>query len=173
VGTTIIYGRASTYGGPFAHISGLKRGDRITVTVQDEPNTATYRVVDIRRAGQKIPAIGTGGSRLTLVTAAESWLVPSGVVYVDADIVGTPLSVGAPAVSPERLPRDELPLGADTSGVGWAILWVVLLGLALGGTMWTRQHKGRAQAWIIFGGPVVLICFVLVNHLSQLLPNLM
>ncbi len=62
LGTSVIYGRASTYGGPFARIAQLHKGAKILVTTQDgPPGGAVFEVTDIRTAGQKIPAIGRGG----------------------------------------------------------------------------------------------------------------
>ncbi len=174
LGTSVIYGRASTYGGPFARIAQLPRGARIVVTIQNGPtNTAVFRVTDIRRVGQRIPPIGRGGARLTLVTAQESKFVPSGAVYVDANIVGTPLPTPRPVVKAKDIPADELPLALDTNDLWILALWTIALAGAAAGAMWTWYRKGHAQAWIIFSGPLALIGYFLANQISVLLPNLM
>jgi sortase A len=174
LGTSVIYGRASTYGGPFAKIAQLRKGARILVTIQDGPiNTAVFRVSDIRTGGQRIPAIGRGGSRLTLVTAKESMFVPSSVVYVDANIVGSPLPTIAPVVKAKNLPSDELPLGVDTGNLWLLALWLIALTAVVAAAVWTRHRKGQAQAWIIFVAPVALVGYFLANQISLLLPNVM
>jgi sortase A len=174
VGTSVIYGRASTYGGPFAKIAQLRKGARILVTVQDGPvNTAVFRVSDIRTGGQRIPAIGRGGARLTLVTAKESMFVPSGAIYVDANIVGSPLPTIAPVVTAKNLPSDELPLGVDTGHLWLLAIWLIALTAVMAAAVWTWHRKGQAQAWIIFVAPVALVGYFLANQISLLLPNVM
>jgi LPXTG-site transpeptidase (sortase) family protein len=174
LGTSVIYGRASTYGGPFAKISQLHKGALILVTIQDGPtNTAVFRVTDIRTDGQKIPPIGAGGARLTLVTAKESMFIPSGVVYVDANIVGTPLPTHAPVVKAKSIPANELPLGIDTGNLWLLVVLLVALAGVATGALWTWHRKGHAQAWIIFAGPIGVVGYLLANQISLLLPNLM
>jgi LPXTG-site transpeptidase (sortase) family protein len=174
LGTSVIYGRASTYGGPFARISQLHEGARILVTIQSGPtNTAVFRVTDIRRGGVKVPAIGHGGARLTLVTAQESKFVPSGPLYVDANIVGTPLPTLRPVIKPKNIPANELPLGVDTGKLWMLAVWLCALAGVSAGALWTWYRKGHAQAWIIFSGPVALVGYFLANQISLLLPNVM
>jgi sortase A len=174
LGTSVIYGRASTYGGPFARVPQLRPGDRIFVTVQNGPkNSAQFRVTDVRTAGQRIPRIGSGGSRLTLVTATESKFVPSGAVYVDANIVGSALPTPPPVLRAQNVPADELPLGVDTSQVWVVALWLLVLALGVSLAVWTWHRKGHARAWIIFAAPVVVIGYFLADQIATLLPNVM
>jgi len=174
LGTSVIYGRASTYGGPFARIAQLHKGTRILVTIQSGPtNTAVFRVTDIRRSGERIPPIGRGGARLTLVTARESMFVPSGAVYVDANIVGTPLPTYPPVVKARNIPASELPLGVDTGDLWMLALWLFALAGVAAGAIWTWHRKGHVQAWIIFVGPGALIGYFFANQISLLLPNVM
>ena len=174
LGTSVIYGRASMYGGPFARVPQLHQGARILVTMQAGPtNTVVFRVTDIRTGGQKIPPISAGGARLTLVTAKESMFVPSGVVYVDAKIVGTPLPTRAPVVTTKRLPADELPMGVDTGDLWVLALWLMALAAFVIGGIWTWHRRGHVQAWIIFTGPLLLIGYFVANQMAVALPNLM
>ncbi|HXW33119.1 MAG TPA: sortase [Acidimicrobiales bacterium] len=174
LGTSVIYGRAATYGGPFSGIAQLRKGARILVTVQNGPsNTVVFRVTDIRTGDQRVPPIGTGGARITLVTAKESDFVPSGVVYVDANIVGYPVPTQRPVVAPRNLPGDELPLASDTGGIWVLALWLLALAVLAACALWTWNRKGHVQAWIIFVGPLVLVGYLVADHASLLLPNLM
>jgi LPXTG-site transpeptidase (sortase) family protein len=172
LGTSVIYGRAGAYGGPFAHISQLHKGARILVTVQNGPvNTVVYRVADVRTAGQKVPAIGRGGARLTLVTAKESMFVPSGAVYVDANIVGSALPTSRPVVKGTDLPANELPLRGDTGSVWLLFVWLFVLVVVVGCGLWTWTRKGHMRAWIVFLAPVALVGYFVANQIAVLLPN--
>ncbi len=174
LGTSVIYGRASTYGGPFARISQLHKGARIVVTVQNAPtNTAVFRVTDIRSGGQRIPPIASGGARLTLVTAKESKFVPSGIVYVDANIVGSPLPTHPSVVKARNIPANELPMGSDTGSLWVLALWLMALAVAVGAAIWTWHRKGQPQAWIIFVAPLAVVGYFVANQIAVLLPNLM
>jgi sortase (surface protein transpeptidase) len=174
LGTSVIYGRASTYGAPFARIAQLPKGAKILVTTQDgPPGGAVFEVTDTRTAGQRIPAIGRGGARLTLVTAKESMFVPSGAVYVDANIVGSAVPAIRPVVKRQDLPADELPLGVDAGSLWLLILWAIVLAGVAAGALWTWRRRGHVQAWIIFIGPAALVGYFLANQIALLMPNVM
>jgi LPXTG-site transpeptidase (sortase) family protein len=170
VGSSVIFGRAATYGGPFAHIHELHRGAQIKVTTA--VGTSTFRVVDTRYAGDVVPPLASGQARLTLATATTSFFVPSGVVWVDADLVGSPLPAASPAAA---VPTSERPLGVDTgtSVLGALALWLAVLVCVLAAAVWMWHRRGRVQAWIIFSAPVAVVAYFVAGHASALLPNLM
>lgn len=169
IGTSEIFGRSSTYGAPFAHIAQLRKGARITVTTQD--GTFTFAVLDVRRAGARIPPLGAGQARLTLATSIETSFVATGVVWVDADLVtGTAFSPVAPVV--KTVPADEQPLGMDLGALWGAGAWLAVLALVLVGATWTWRHRGHAQAWITFVGPIAVIGYFLADQVGALMPNL-
>lgn len=122
-GTSIIFGRAAAYGGPFGRLDELHKGESIKVVTQ--VGTSTFRVVDTRRAGDVIPPLAAGRGRLTLATATGSRFVPSGVLWVDADLVGNPVPAAPPSV--HRVPPSESPLGIDTAGLWVLALWLGVL----------------------------------------------
>ena len=69
-------------------------------------------------------------------------------------------------------PANEQPLGIDTGS-----LWLFLLGLevlvaALVLAAWSWRRFGRAQAWIVFSAPVLLVGVFLADQLARFLPNL-
>jgi sortase A len=168
-GTSVIDGRAWTYGGPFGHIASLNRG--ATITVVTGTGKSVFRVVDIRKTGAKVPHLASGGSRLTLVTAAGSLFAPSGVVIVDADKVGKPLAADYPAVV--TVPASELPLGTDTSTLWALFFWMELLAALIAGAVWTWHRWSHAQAWIAFSAPLLVVWILAAGQITRLLPNLL
>lgn len=169
IGTSEIFGRSSTYGDPFAQIAQLHKGARINVTTQD--GTFAFAVLDVRRAGARIPPLGAGQSRLTLATAIEASFVATGVVWVDADLVkGTAFSPVAPVV--KTVPTDEQPLGMNLAALWGAGAWLAVLALVLVAATWTWRHRGHAQAWISFAGPIAVIGYFLADQVGALMPNL-
>ena len=168
-GTSVILGRAAAYGGPFARIGQLHDGALVKVTTQ--VGKSTFRVIDRRRAGDVIPTLASDKGRLTLATATGPTFLPSGVVWVDADLIGPPLAAQKPVV--ERLPSDERPLGNDPGALPGVWLWSAVLVLIVTAAFWSWRRRGAAQAWIIFSAPIVLVGYFLGGQISIVLPNLM
>ncbi|MGO8870972.1 MAG: sortase [Acidimicrobiales bacterium] len=168
-GTSVILGRAAAYGGPFGQISDLAKGARITVTTG--VGTSVFRVVDVRTAGAVDHPVAAGKARLTLGTAGGAPFVPSGVVWVDADKVGTPLAADYPLVS--TVPPSEQPLGTDTSTLWALFFWLEILGVLVAGAVWISRRRGHAQAWIVFTAPLLLTWIFTANQIARLLPNLL
>jgi hypothetical protein len=168
-GTSVILGRAAAYGGPFRRIVDLTHGQLITVTTQ--VGTSHFRVVRVRPAGAKVRPPAAGTSRLTLGTASGPAFAPSGVVWVDADKVGAPLpSAAMPAI---QLLPGEAPLATDTSTLWALLLWLEALVILLAGAVWTCRRWGRAQAWIVFVAPMLLVWTFIADQIARLLPNLL
>lgn len=172
VGTSVILGRRAAYGGPFADISSLKAGDAITVTTGQ--GVFQFQVLGVRRAGDPVPpALAKGKARLSLVTADGGAFVPSGVLRVDADLVGDATGGARPAVSTGALPSAEQPLGTDSSTL-WALaLWLQAMILVSVAAVWAWHRWGRPQAWIVFTPIVAFVALGTAGELTRLLPNLL
>jgi LPXTG-site transpeptidase (sortase) family protein len=171
-GTTYIFGRAAAYGGPFRRLHELKPGARITITTGE--GASTYKVIDVRRAGQpRPPSLGTNHGRVTLATATGAPFVPSGVVYVDADQVSPVLVSTGTGVPAGALPADERPMATETGALWVLVLWLEALIVAAVAMVWSWYRWGRAQTWIVFVPLTVLVGFFLSAQITRLLPNLM
>lgn len=173
-GTSVIYGHASAFGGPFGRITELQQGDLITVT--SGLGIFQYEVTGLRREKDPLPApLQAGGARLTLVTAeADGWRsgwAPNRVVYVDAVRKSGDLQPGRPG-RPTSVTVAEKALQADPDGLVPLVFWLQLFVFAALALTWARQRWGGLQSWFV-GLPVLLAClWGTVETLSLFLPNL-
>jgi LPXTG-site transpeptidase (sortase) family protein len=171
-GLSYILGRAAAYGGPFKRIHDLHKGDRIITTTQD--GTSTFKVVDVRRAGDpEPPPLAAGKSRLVLETATGASFMPSGVLLVDADQVTKTLPSAPAGLSLGSLPADEKPLGTDTGTVWALVFWLEAVLILSVGMVWSWHRWGKVQTWIVFVPLAALVGYFLSRQVVLLLPNLM
>jgi LPXTG-site transpeptidase (sortase) family protein len=172
VGTSVIFGRRASYGGPFADLGDLRTGDPITVTTGQ--GVFAYSVVAVRRAGDPLPQpLAANGSRLTLVSADGIPFIPNGVFYVDALLKGAATG-GAPRLaSAASLPEEERLLRGDNRTL-WALaLWLQALIVLFVGAVWALHRMSRPASWIIFLPPIALVGLAASGELARLLPNLL
>jgi sortase A len=174
-GTSTLFGRSLSYGAPFKQLHALQTGDTVTVTTGQ--GRFTFRVLDLRRTGDVIPPVAAGASRLQLATAAGSGrlatLSAGDVLYVDADLVGTPAA--APSAAPPANSPDENAMSVDTSALTLAelVLCLQLLIAALCGVAWARTRWHSRGAWIA-GAPLAFAALWLTTLVAaRMLPNLM
>lgn len=172
VGTSVIMGRHASFGGPFADIASLEKGDRITVTTSQ--GVFEYSVLGVRYEGQPAPTPPAANeSRLMLVTAGGRAYLPDGVVRVDAELDGD--AVGGPPrpVTAAGLPSNERIMAADTTTL-WALaLWLQALIVLCLGLVWAWHRWGRAQAWVVFLPLLLLVGLAASGEAARLLPNLL
>jgi LPXTG-site transpeptidase (sortase) family protein len=171
-GTSVIMGRRAAFGGPFRRIASLRPQQTFTVTTGQ--GVSTYRVIDVRRAGDPVPAaVAVGAGRMQLVTAGGPAFQPGGVVRVDADLV-TPVQ-GTPTVdiAIPPLPKAEQPLQGDPSVLMVLVLWAQALLLAAGLVAWARLRWGFWQTWIVGVPLLAALGLATADRVAQLLPNLM
>lgn len=99
--------------------------------------------------------------------------MPTGVLRVDADLVGDAQPGPARLVTSAGLPGAEALLGSDMSRL-WALaLWLQALVVVAVGAVWAWHRWGRAQAWAVFAPPVVLVSVYVANETAHLLPSLL
>ncbi len=85
--------------------------------------------------------------------------------------MGKPLAADNPAVS--TVPSSELPLGNDTSTLWALFFWLEVFGVLIFSAVWTWRRRGRAQAWIVFSAPLLVVWLFTADQVARLLPNLM
>ena len=175
LGTSAVFGRASTYGAPFARIGELVRGDRIDVTTAQ--GTVGFRVLGVRRAGDPLPQPRPeAAARLVLVSGEASGarlpsISPGRVVYVDAE---ADEAFDTPAGLPRVVPDPELAMGTEAGAV--LPLLTLCLGLLLAltfGVIAARQRFGAALVWVVTTPVVIAVAWLTTDVVMRLLPNLM
>ncbi|MEW2485088.1 sortase [Streptomyces sp. NPDC048411] len=171
-GTSVLLGRAAAYGGPFGRLSELKSGDAFTVTTGQ--GKVSYRVMDVRRAGDPAPApVAAGKGRLVLVTATGPAYLPAGILRVDAEQVSATAETPAATIRPGTLPESEQPMAAG-SGVPWPlVMWLQGLALVSIAAVWAWYRWGRHQTWIVFVPVTAVLGLQVAAQVTQLLPNLL
>lgn len=171
IGTSVLMGRASAYGGPFGRIQELAPGETISVvTGQGE---ALYKVIGVRYAGDPAPpSLVAGHGRLTLLSGRGIPYFPNATVRVDADLVSTPQPIGARQTTSAALPAAHKAMASDTSTVWMLVFGLQFLLLAELGVVFAWNRFGRAKTWIA-ATPVLILAFLIVfDQVTKLLPNL-
>ena len=175
LGTSAIFGRARTYGAPFARLGELVQGDQINVTTAQ--GAARFRVIGVRRAGDPLPQPrADGAARLVLVSGEATGarlpsLSPGGVVYVDAE---ADEAFDTPAGLPRVVPDPEQAMGTESGAV--MPLLTLCLGLLLALTLMViaaRQRFGAALVWVVATPVVIATAWLTTDVVMRLLPNLM
>ena len=172
VGTSVVYGRATTYGGPFGDLTKLEAGDAIKVVVGQ--GEKTFHVIDVRRGGDPLPRPAADGTaRLTLLTAEGEGrlgaLAPQSVVYVDAEAKG---GFPAPAGRASAVPDSEQPMARDTSALPLLALDLALLVAVTLGVIAARQRWSTALVWVVATPVVLALSWASTDVVMRLLPNL-
>lgn len=163
-GVSVIYGRAATFGAPFAHLMRLNQGDRITVTTGQ--GVSTYKVASFGSASS--PAPDTTANRLVLETG-NSGLLSNGALMVSADLTSTPQQNpgGWPRITPQ-----EKYLAGDPGALLPLALWSqALLLLAVGGVV-AAQLWSRWAAYLCMAPAVIAVAWAVYENTAALLPNL-
>lgn len=171
LGTSVIMGRRGAFGGPFARIDDLRRGDLVRVTTGQ--GTVEYEVLGVREEGERaLPALEAGAGRLLLVTANGRPFLPDGVLRVDAELEDATAGP-RPLVASPNLPAREQIMGADTSTLWALVLWLEALTVLTLGAVWAWHRWGRARAWTLFTPPLLLVGIATTGEAARLLPNLL
>lgn len=172
VGVSVVYGRSTTYGGPFRHLTDLQPGD--TIDLVDGQGPRTFTVVDVRRDGDPLPQpVAEGAARLTLATSEGSGplaaLSPGKTVYVDADArKGFPSPGGYAPVVPES----EEAMARGTEALPTLCLCLVLLTALVVAIIAARQRWSVPLVWVVAAPVAVALAWATTDAAMRLLPNL-
>jgi sortase A len=167
-GTSFVMGRSRTFGGPFARLGSLKKGDPITV--QTGEGTFKFTVDALRRPGDSLSVFDSGAARLTLVTSEPTRGGARQVLYVDATLKGTahPASTGRPA----SIPVAERQMQGDRRAWLPVVAWLGAMVLVVAAGSVARVHWGLRQT-IVVGLPLVVAsAWGAAETATHLLPNL-
>ena len=169
-GNSVIVGRRSTFGGPFASLHDLRVGDRIVVTTRQ--GQSSYHVFSnaVRPLhDSNVDAIeGTApDDRLTLVTGAS----------------GSPLDAARARVVVARMDHPAFPptkqarrtgseTGAERGRNGWlpALVGLTLLAGAAAGAVWCYRNLSHRTAYLLTAVPLVVIAILASEAVSRMLP---
>ncbi|WP_245633869.1 sortase [Amycolatopsis jejuensis] len=170
-GVSVVMGRQAGYGGPFADLGTLARGDLITVITGQGKHQ--FEVLSLRHADDPQPAAPVRGQgRLTLITADGPAYLPRDVLRVDARLL-TPAVPAAGALPGFALPGREQAMEGDASAMVPLVIWGLVLALAAAAVVFVHQRAGRWHAWVI-GVPLLGALGVTVtDQVASLLPNLL
>lgn len=171
-GTSLVFGRRASFGGPFARIGDLESGSHIRVTTGQ--GTFDYDVIGRRDEGEPAPSPPDAGEgRLVLATASGRPFMPDGVVRIDAElVVDGAASSSRPLPARDVGPAEQL-MASDTSTLWTLALWMQLLCAVSVVAVWAWHRWGRAQAWVVLLPPLVLVAHVTAGEAARLLPNLL
>jgi sortase A len=172
-GTSLLMGRSTTYGAPFARITSLRPGDRIGVTGAQD--TTTYTVKDVRRAGDPIPPppAGKSAGRLILATSDGSGplavLRPHDVVYVDADTQKAYPS--GPVYT--TVPAAEKAMQSDPAAWPLLVLFLAFVAALVLAVSIARRRLPAALVWLVASPVAIALAWAVTDQVMRLLPNLM
>ena len=170
-GTSVVLGRQSAYGGPFAHIEDLVEGNLIRVTTGQ--GTFTFTVIGVRREGDPVPEpLAPGDGRLVLTTAAGGRFLPTGVLRVDANLDGDAVGGAPRVVSTDTLPSADKPMGIDTGTMWVLLLWLQALIALSVIAVWSWHRWGHARTWVVLLPPLLFVGLAACGEAARLLPNL-
>ena len=165
-GVSEIFGRQATFGGPFARLGQLRRGDTIRVATGE--GWSTYVVAALAPSTKTIrdPA----PNRLLLLTATPA-VAPAYYLTVDARL--TSAVHGSPGVAPV-ISSTELPLAGDHSGLALtaAMEWALALALVSAGAVFAALRWSRWAAYLASAPLILAVLWNLYQSLAALLPNL-
>jgi sortase (surface protein transpeptidase) len=171
LGNSVVFGRQFTYGGTFAHIGSLAKGDKFSVVTGQGEHA--YVVDRVRYTGDPIPTFSETGSFLTLVSASGIPLMPSSVVRVDAHLTSPVAETPAQMFSVETLPESELAMYGDADAWGLLALEFLVMGILFIVFWLSARFWGSRQTWIV-AVPVALVFAIATSvQASFLLPNLL
>ena len=163
-GSSVLVGRRTTFGAPFADLDQLRIGDRILITTGQ--GKFTYVVDLVRTSDAPATSIESVPSRLSLVTS-DPPLTPSRTLIVSATLSEKAL----PASTATFGPPEDVPGARSFGRAVPLLLWSQLLLLATGLVTWAAIRVPGRAVWIWATPVLVAILWNVFENLAALLPN--
>ncbi len=165
-GVSVVYGRRALFGAPFANLSALRVGDRITV--RTGRGVAAYVVSSFGSGAH--PAKATSNDRLVMVTA-NSAFAPSSSVSVSADLRSNPQP--SPGGLPGIAAEERAMQGAANAAVVPLMLWgQVLLAVAVLGTL-AVQRWAPWPTYLCLAPVTLAVLWNVYENVATVLPNVL
>lgn len=170
-GVSLLYGRAGTYGAPFADITELVPGDSINLTTAQGEKSLT--VIGVRHDGDPLPqAPADGVARLTMASVEGegrlSALTANRTVFVDAESTD---AFPAPPGRPTAVPDSEKLLATDSGALPLLALCLALLLALTLGVVAARQRWSAALVWVMASPLAIALAWMTTDTVMRLLPN--
>ncbi|MGW4809019.1 sortase [Kitasatospora sp. NPDC004272] len=162
-GVSVLFGRSTAFGAPFADLTRLKVGDRIDVTTGQG---SFHYTVNTYGDGDH-PIQDPAPNRLVLVTGDSDW-IPTSTVLVGARLDGDPEPAGAKR--PAGTATDKV-LAADKGALPALQLWSLALLLAVSGAVLAARRWRRSAAYLCFAPVVAALLWSVYENAAALLPN--
>jgi sortase A len=170
-GNAVIAGHRSIAGAPFANLTKVRLGDRITVVTGLGKFHYEVTTVGTAPSGTTDPISPSNHAMLTLVTGNPA-VVTTGRYYVQAKLLGAPATAPIPTSPPSSSQRG---LGGDTGAIWPSILWGVALAVGLVATF-AAYRRWRQRLWTVYllTTPILLaLALIWFQNLTRLLPATM
>lgn len=171
-GVSVVYGKSKTFGGSFGSLAEEGRGTSLTVVTGQ--GRATYRIQQVRRAGDPVPAPpAAGAGRMTLVTSsgsgALSALRPSETIFIDASLETTPFPAGGARVN--TISDLERPMAGDTSVLPILALAIGGLLVVVVGACVAFRRFDPVVSWTVTAPVLIALLWFTGDLVVHLVPN--
>ncbi|MBF9070014.1 class E sortase [Streptacidiphilus sp. NEAU-YB345] len=163
-GAAVVFGRRTSFGGPFAHLDALRVGNAVDVTTGQ--GRFTY-VVDGLGTGAH-PVVSDASARLILATGNSSW-IPTGTVLVSSHLQGS--AAVNPGGRPAQVPADKAMAG-EPDAVAPLQLWMLALCGATALAVIAALRWRRSAAYLVFAPVLTALVWCVYENAAALLPNL-
>ncbi len=173
-GNAVMFGRRTTYGGPFSNLDDIRPGDPLDVTTTE----GIFRYVAQRvfrvGAGEPDPVGSTFTNRLTLITSDETYST-GGRLVVFGLLQGAPVPTPTTEDGRSRVlpPVNPDEVGTERAGSDWAVvlLWTMALAGFYIATRWLYRHWLPWSTWLVSAPVLLLVGFAWLDSMTLLLPS--
>jgi sortase A len=162
-GVSEIIGRRATFGAPFASLTNLRRGAKLTVITGQ--GTARYTVVARGDSGHLVE--DPAPNRLLLFTSCSAF-IPTSYCYLDADLTSAPQPDpgGRPAIN-----SSEVPLSGDSGALVLTMVWGMALVIVSAAGSVAASRWSPWLAYLAAAPAALAVLWNIYQSLAALLPN--